>query len=158
LFNSLNKNFYFSRLNVFNKKTFLNFFIKEDFHSLFSDEYYNYVFKRRNRIFFFKKIKIKNKKQILNLNRKIFNVNLKFSLYIAIIKLSFFDNQFNNKDLLSFYLTFISNLYSFKFNFLKRFKRKKRFKKKIVKNIFGKKFTFYKIFNSIEDLKKKKKR
>ena len=155
---TLNVDNYSAKLSAFNKKMLLNFFITEDFYVLFFDEYFNFFFKKKNRTFFFKKIKTKNKKLILNLNKNIYNIDLKFSIYVLITKLSFFDNEFENEDLLIYYLTFTSNLYTFKLNFLKRFKRKKRFKKKVIKNSFGKKFTFYKIFNSIEETKKKKRR
>lgn len=147
-----------SKYFTFLKKTFTSFFIEEDLFTDYYDEYMNYLFKIGKRRFFFKKLKLRNKSTIVKINKKFSSISENYSLYFMFAKLSFFDNNVNDFSLLTEYIRDISQIYTFKFLFLKRFKRKKRFKRNIIKNFDGKKFTFYKVLNSIEEKKKKKKK
>lgn len=116
-------------------------------------------FQRRDkRKFIFKKMINKKYFQINSNIRKMKWMNSSYLLGIALYKGFWYINKFKHQALLELETSFLSQIYTLKKKILKKFKRRKRYKKKITRSFFGFKYVYTKVFNVIEEKKKKRRR
>lgn len=141
--------FYRSYLDTF---TFEYKFVK------YMDEYFNYLFKKKSRLNFIKKIKVKNKSMYIKMLKKFKNLKIAYVYNFIMLRIVFMDNFYDETIFFKKFLTYLSQLYIYKNNFMLKLRRRKKYYKNIIKNLNGKKFTFIKKYNIEKQKKQKNKR
>lgn len=145
---------FFKLLNITN----LDFMIDEDKLKTINEEYWDLLTKRKKRVFYFKKIFRKNRLTLLSINKKAKWLFSRQVINVVFDKIMSFNNKIMYSSVYEFCCNLFSQIYLIKKTFLKRFKRRKRFKNKMLRNFFGKRFVPHKVLNDVIDDSKKKKR
>ena len=157
IFNFLKKfkNTKFVNLLNLTSATFLK--TEELFLQPWSELYFS-MYRSKDKLFFFKNYKYKLIKSSINLLKKLTSLPIQLLLNMVTTKISFLDEDFEYNSLFENAVRYIAQLHINKKTIFRRLRRRKRFKKKILRNASGNKITYYKIYAYYNQGKKKRKK